>query len=75
MFPENYHIKLMMRKTLDSRDIYFFCDFHSHSTCRNLFMFGNNQIKFCDRLKERVFPMLFSENNENFSFDDCNFAV
>jgi murein tripeptide amidase MpaA len=41
LYPENYHTKLMMRKTLESRDIYFFCDFHGHSTNRNIFMFGN----------------------------------
>jgi len=74
-YPENYHTKLMMRKTLESRDIFFFCDFHGHSTHRNIFMFGNNQQKQNDRLKEKIFPMLFAENNENFSFDDCNFAV
>jgi murein tripeptide amidase MpaA len=39
--PINYHTKLMMKKTLDSRDLYFFCDFHGHSTKRNVFMFGN----------------------------------
>jgi 16S rRNA G966 N2-methylase RsmD len=65
----------MMRKTLESRDIFFFCDFHGHSTNRNLFMFGNSQTKPSDRLKEKIFPMLFAGNNENFSFEDCNFAV
>lgn len=57
VYPENYHTKLMMRKTLESRDIYFFCDFHGHSTNRNIFMFGNAQTKSGDRLKERIFPM------------------
>lgn len=56
-YPENYHTKLMMRKTLESRDIYFFCDFHGHSTNRNIFMYGNTQNRPADRLKERVFPM------------------
>ena len=73
--PVNYHIKLMMKKTLESRDIFFFCDFHGHSTCRNLFMFGNSQVKSVDRLKERIFPMLFSDMTDNFSFEDCNFVV
>mmetsp|Transcript_33340 Transcript_33340/g.51099 ORF Transcript_33340/g.51099 Transcript_33340/m.51099 type:complete len:104 (+) Transcript_33340:3060-3371(+) len=27
------------------------------------------------RLKEKIFPMMFQENNENFSFDDCSFVV
>ena len=40
--PINYHIKMMMKRTLESRDIFFYCDFHGHSTGRNVFMFGNN---------------------------------
>ena len=44
-FPTNYHTKVMMKKTLDSRPIFFFCDYHGHSTNMNLFMFGNTQVK------------------------------
>ena len=75
LFPENYHTKLMMRKTLESRDIFFFCDFHGHSTKRNIFMYGNTQTKAADRGKEKIFPGQFAENNENFSFEDCSFEV
>jgi murein tripeptide amidase MpaA len=38
--PENYSCKQMMRKTLESRDILFYCDIHGHSRCKNLFMYG-----------------------------------
>ena len=55
-YPVLYHTKLMMKKTLESRDIFFYCDFHGHSTKKNVFMYGNNQTKPSDRLKERVFP-------------------
>ena len=65
----------MMKKTLDSRDIFFFCDFHGHSTKRNVFMYGNNQTKTSDKMKERVFPQIYAENNENFSYEDCCFEV
>ena len=41
-YPVNYHTKLMMKRTLESRDIFFYCDFHGHSIGRNAFMFGNN---------------------------------
>lgn len=41
-YPINYHTKLMMKRTLESRDIFFFCDMHGHSVGRNVFMFGNN---------------------------------
>jgi hypothetical protein len=47
----------MMKKTLDSRDIYMYCDFHGHSRNRNLFIFGckNDQVEK-RRNKEKVFP-------------------
>ena len=41
LYPINYHTKLMMKKTQESREIHFFCDFHGHSTGRNVFMYGN----------------------------------
>lgn len=56
-YPMNYHIKQMMKRTLESREIFFFCDFHGHSTGRNVFMFGNNQTKPSDRNKDKVFPL------------------
>jgi hypothetical protein len=75
LYPINYHTKVMMKKTLESRDIFFFCDMHGHSTNNNLFMFGNSQAKASDRLKERVFPKVFYNMYDNFSFNDCNFQV
>jgi murein tripeptide amidase MpaA len=41
-YPINYHTKMMMKKTQESREIFFFCDFHGHSTGRNVFMYGNS---------------------------------
>ena len=37
-------------------------------------MYGCSNLK-ADRLKERIFPLLFSKNYENFRFDSCNFQV
>ena len=70
--PELYFTKVMMRKTQDSRDILFYCDYHGHSRAKNLFMYGCSNTK-SDRLKERIFPLLFSKNYENFKFESCNF--
>jgi hypothetical protein len=64
----------MMKKTLESRDILFFCDYHGHSRVKNLFMYGCSNIK-ADRLKERIFPLLYHKNTEHFSFNNCNFVV
>jgi|LauGreDrversion4_2_1035121.scaffolds.fasta_scaffold32643_5 hypothetical protein len=37
-------------------------------------MYGCSNQK-ADRLKERIFPYLFSKNTEHFSFTNCNFVV
>ncbi len=63
-----------MRKTQESRDVLFYCDIHGHSRCKNLFMYGCQNRK-ADRLKERIFPLLFHNLCELFSFHNCNFAV
>jgi murein tripeptide amidase MpaA len=44
-YPVLYHTKLMMKKTLESRDIFFFCDMHGHSVKKNVFMYGNSQTR------------------------------
>ena len=38
--PTIYNSLKMIRKTLDSRDIYFFCDFHGHSNKHNFFLYS-----------------------------------
>lgn len=72
--PEIFSTKNMMRKTLESRDILFYCDIHGHSRAKNLFMYGCSNFK-ADRLKERIFPLIFSKNTDHFSFETCNFQV
>ena len=42
LFPEIAGVKGMIRKTLDSRELFMYCDFHGHSRAKNLFMFGCN---------------------------------
>ena len=38
--PTIYYSEQMILKTLDSRDIYLFCDFHGHSTKYNFFLYS-----------------------------------
>jgi len=74
----------MIEKTLDSRDIFLFCDFHGHSRSRNTFIYGcsGGNFKAKDsqpissyKHKERVYPFLLSKNCDYFSFEGCNFAI
>lgn len=73
--PEIYACMTMIKKTLESRPIYFFCDIHGHSRNKNLFMYGCNTLTGPSKLKERIFPFMFAQKEENFSYDDCNFQV
>lgn len=44
LFPENLAVKQMIRKTLESRDVHLYCDFHGHSRAKNVFMYGCNNV-------------------------------
>jgi murein tripeptide amidase MpaA len=72
--PEIYAVKLMIKKTLESRDIIMFCDIHGHSRQKNIFMYGCQNQKM-DRLKEKIFPFLYSKRSQNFSMPNCNFNI
>ncbi len=65
----------MMRKTLESRDIFFYCDFHGHSRAKNAFMYGCNNFQKDKKLKERIFPLMFSKTCDYFNFDNCSFNI
>lgn len=56
-YPVNTAVKAQVKKTQDSRELYFFCDFHGHSTGKNIFIYGNNQSKKDQLNKEKVFPL------------------
>jgi hypothetical protein len=73
--PEIYACMTMIKKTLESRPIYFFCDIHGHSRNKNLFMYGCNILSGPNKLKERIFPFMFAQKEDNFSFDECNFNI
>ena len=69
--PTIYYVHQIIKKTLISREIYFFCDFHGHSVKKNFFLYSckekrennNNYIKY----HELVFSHIF--NRENIYFD------
>lgn len=53
-----------------------YCDFHGHSRSKNAFMYGcKNDNSRDKKLKERVFPLLFSKNCDMFSFENCSFNI
>jgi hypothetical protein len=38
-------------------------------------MYGCNNLTGPNKLKEKIFPFMFAQKEQNFSFDDCNFNV
>jgi len=74
LHPTIYHMKSMLKKFQEDRDIFLVCDLHGHSRKKNVFMYGNSG-RINDRLKERIFPSLLDKNCDIFSFQDCSFIV
>lgn len=75
----------MIRKMKDEREILLYCDIHGHSRKKNIFMCKQSSllsIKCIDgcsgkdpKRKELIFPMLFRNNCDFFSFKDSSFAI
>ena len=81
--PSVYCCHKMIRKTLNSRDIYFFCDFHGHSNKFNFFLYSckskcdfikigaNNQVPNPNKKRLTFYELIFQEiySKENVFFD------
>lgn len=66
----------MVRKTVESRELAFYCDFHGHSRAKNAFVYGcNNALSKEKRNRERIFPYMMSKRCDEFSFEGCSFSV
>jgi len=65
----------MIRKTMESRELAFYCDFHGHSRAKNSFIYGCNNSSKEKKHREKIFPLLFSRKCDEFSFDDCSFNI
>lgn len=75
VFPEIYYTKQMLKKTIDSRQIFLFIDIHGHSRKRNAFIYGWHNKGSEHKNHEKVFPLRFTKNSHSFSFEDWNFNI
>ena len=69
--PTIYYVHQIIQKTLNSREIFFYCDFHGHSVKQNFFLYSckekrENNINYV-KYHELVFSYIF--NRENIYFD------
>ena len=71
----------MMKLFKNEVELRLFCDIHSHSRKKNVFMYGccYNESKdhrtVWKNLMIKVVPLLLSERNKIFSFKKCKFRV
>ena len=58
----------IIKKTLNCRKIYLYCDFHGHSGKQNFFLYG------CS-LEEKKFMEIFAKKNNIFNLNDCVWKI
>ena len=62
-------IKKLIKSTLYNRDIYFYCDFHGHSSKPNFFLYGCQKENIQNY--EKIFMKIYQKNNNNFDINNC----
>jgi hypothetical protein len=65
--PTIFHIQKMLLKTLNSREIFLFCDFHGHSNKSNFFIYSCNK----KNPSEKIFNHIFKNENCLFDMKSC----
>eukprot|EP00760_Papus_ankaliazontas_P019128 PhM_4_TR17898/c0_g2_i1/m.7422 len=77
--PVIYSIKAYIQhmKTVECRNVFFYCDLHGHSRHKNFFFLGCGASKKHPNgfVLEQVFPRLLSEMYIPFRFDECRFRI
>lgn len=78
--PTVFYTKQLLKFVSEERDIVLYCDFHAHSTQKNVFMYGcSHQPAEYDHIRKnaaiRVVPLLMSQQNNNFSYRSSRFRV
>jgi murein tripeptide amidase MpaA len=74
--PTIYYTKEMIRKTLQSRDVFLFCDFHGHSNKSNYFIYGCPSRKTAKiQYAEMVMSKLLQNKCDYFDPESCTFKI
>lgn len=78
--PTIYYSKQMIKLMSEEREITLYCDFHAHSFKKNVFMYGcSYKPAELDQIRKnaavRVFPLLMSQHNSNFSYKNSKFRM
>ena len=78
--PTIFHTKEMIKKTLVSREIFLFCDFHGHSNKPNFFLYGcptSRKLRTHSNLtyQEMVLSRIYSGKNDIFDHKSCIYKI
>jgi murein tripeptide amidase MpaA len=78
--PTIYHAKQTIKFLSQEREIALFCDFHAHSTTKNIFMYGctygnDSYYQVKKNASIRVIPLLMSQQDPYFSYFLSRFRI
>ena len=76
--PSIYAIKNQIKSIQRRREVFLFCDLHSHSKKFNSFIYGCNTAAnggFTSWTKTRLLPRVIAKRSSLFSYPDCRFIV
>ncbi|XP_078419519.1 cytosolic carboxypeptidase 2-like [Cetorhinus maximus] len=77
-YPPVWYTRKLIKRLMEERTVFLYCDLHGHSRKQNIFIYGcqsrRRTVSSC--AKQRVFPLMLSKNCYNkFSFKSCKFHV
>ncbi|XP_048455975.1 cytosolic carboxypeptidase 3-like [Rhincodon typus] len=77
-YPSVWYTRKLIKRLMEERTVFLYCDLHGHSRKQNIFMYGcqSRRRTVSSYAKQRVFPFMLSKNCCNkFCFKSCKFHV
>ncbi|XP_059505416.1 cytosolic carboxypeptidase 2-like [Stegostoma tigrinum] len=77
-YPSVFYTRKLIKRLMEERTVFLYCDLHGHSRKQNIFMYGcqSRRRTVSSYAKQRVFPFMLSKNCCNkFCFKSCKFHV
>ncbi|XP_060684991.1 cytosolic carboxypeptidase 3-like [Hemiscyllium ocellatum] len=77
-YPSVWYTRKLIKRLMEERTVFLYCDLHGHSRKQNIFMYGcqSRRRTVSSYAKQRVFPFMLSKNCCNkFCFQSCKFHV
>ena len=80
LHPTVFYTKRMMQVFAEEHEVAYYCDFHGHSSKRNVFMYGCSKPATCFESRKmnvssKLLPLMLSTANRLVSWSDCHFHM